>query len=80
MKKSYISTRNFVCYTFILALTINLSFSQKQAQKPTIVAKRIEILNPSRTQLLEIKEAGFDLSCGAIFNGNNLIMEVGEQD
>ena len=76
MNKSYVSLRNIVCYAFILALTINFSFSQQ----PSIVAKRIEISNPSRTTLLQIKDAGFDLSCGAIFKNNNLIMEVGAQE
>ena len=52
--------------TVLLLLVTQFSFSQE-----TIVSKRIEIPNPSRAQLLQIKDAGFDLSCGAIFKDNH---------
>jgi hypothetical protein len=59
----------------IFLLIAQLSFSQNQ-----ITSKRIKINNPSKSQLLQIKDAGIDLSCGAIFDNNNLILEVGAQE
>ncbi len=64
----------FTYVTVLLLLVAQFSFSQE-----TIISKRIEIPNPSRSQLLQIKDAGFDMSCDVIFNNNNLILEVGEQ-
>ncbi len=46
----------------------------------SLISKRIKINNPTKDQLLKVKEAGVDLSCGAIFDNNNLILEVGEND
>ncbi|UAB75450.1 M14 family zinc carboxypeptidase [Mesoflavibacter sp. SCSIO 43206] len=56
----------------LLLLVVNKSFAQA-----TIISKRIEIKNPTENELLQLKDAGFDLSCGAIFNEKNLILEVG---
>ncbi len=61
--------------TVLLLLVTQFSFSQEK-----IISKRIEIQNPSRAQLLQIKDAGFDLSCSAIFKDNKLILEVGQQE
>ncbi len=60
--------------TVLLLLVAQFSFSQEK-----IISKRIEIQNPSRSQLLQIKDVGFDLACDAIFKNNNLILEIGEQ-
>lgn len=56
----------------LLLLVVNKSFAQA-----TIISKRIEIKNPTENELLQLKDAGFDLSCGAIFNEKNLLLEVG---
>lgn len=55
-------------------LIAQLTYSQ------SLISKRIKINNPTKDQLLKVKEAGVDLSCGAIFDNNNLILEVGEND
>lgn len=63
---------------FLLAfmmLSLTCVFSQNQ-----IIAKRIKIASPSQLELLKIKEAGIDLSCGAIFDNNALILEVGADE
>ncbi|WP_452223453.1 M14 family zinc carboxypeptidase [Lacinutrix chionoecetis] len=63
--------------TVLLFLIVQISFSQER-QAP--IAKQISITNPSKAQLLKIKDAGIDLSCGAMYRDNNLILELGGQE
>ncbi len=58
----------------LFLLIVQLSFSQ------SIVSKRISITNPTQSQLLKVKDAGIDLSCGAIFKDNTLILELGASE
>jgi Zinc carboxypeptidase/Domain of unknown function (DUF5011)/GEVED domain/Secretion system C-terminal sorting domain/Fibronectin type III domain len=58
-----------------IMLSLTCVFSQNQ-----IIAKRIKIVSPSQLELLKIKEAGIDLSCGAIFENNALILEIGTDE
>ncbi|WP_298500378.1 M14 family zinc carboxypeptidase, partial [uncultured Algibacter sp.] len=58
----------------ILMLVTQLTYSQN------IITKRIKINNPTRDQLFKVKDVGIDLSCGAIFKDDNLILELGETE
>lgn len=44
--------------------------------RPT--GKRISISNPTHQQLHFLKDAGIDLSCGANFTNNNVILELSD--
>ncbi|WP_372745508.1 M14 family zinc carboxypeptidase [Lutibacter sp.] len=56
------------------------AFSQK-SQQSQIISKRIKINNPSYSDLLQIKEVGIDLACGAARDANNnLVLELGESE
>ncbi|RDI58205.1 M14 family zinc carboxypeptidase [Flavobacterium glaciei] len=69
MKKNYL-------LVFITILLFNqFSFAQHNP-----IAKRILITKPSPSQLLQIKNAGIDLGCGAIFHEENLTLELGSQE
>ncbi|WP_170064040.1 M14 family metallopeptidase, partial [Jejuia pallidilutea] len=46
----------------------------------SLSGKRIKIANPTSAELLKVKEVGIDLSCGALFTENGLILELGETD
>jgi len=46
----------------------------------SIISKRISINNSSESYLLKIKDSGIDLSCGAIYKNNNLILELNEDE
>ncbi|WP_298340617.1 M14 family zinc carboxypeptidase, partial [uncultured Algibacter sp.] len=61
--------KNFSFALVFLASTL-LGYSQN------LISKRIKINNPSKAQLLKVKDAGIDLSCGAVFTGNSLILEL----
>jgi len=64
----------------LIALLFNLFFLNAQITSQTqIISKRISINNPSKALLLQVKDAGIDLSCGASFKNNNLILELGGQ-
>ena len=63
---------------FTLVLVFLASSLIGNSQTP--ISKRIKINNPTKTQLLKIKEAGVDLSCGAIFADNSLILELGSDE
>ncbi|WP_175473584.1 M14 family zinc carboxypeptidase, partial [Algibacter pectinivorans] len=58
----------------ILLLLAQLTFSQN------IIAKRVKISNPTRAELIKIKETGIDLTCGALYIDNNVILEIGEYE
>ncbi|MFV9551455.1 M14 family zinc carboxypeptidase [Algibacter sp. PT7-4] len=64
----------------ITLLSILLVLSLQFVYSQNIIAKRIKINNPTRNQLLKVKEIGVDLSCGAIYTGNSLILELGERE
>ncbi|PWH82177.1 hypothetical protein DIS18_13025, partial [Algibacter marinivivus] len=57
--------------SLMLILIAQLSYSQ------SLISKRIKINNPTKEQLLKVREVGIDLSCGAVFDNNNLILELG---
>jgi|GEM_PF-216313 len=59
-----------------LLLAVCLCAAMGFSQNP--ISKRIKINNPTRSQLLKVKDAGIDLSCGAVFTNNSLVLEVGE--
>lgn len=61
--------------TLVLIVNITLVFSQTENLNNTS-SKKIKISNPSEVVLLKLQEAGIDLSCGAIFEDNSLIMEL----
>ncbi len=46
----------------------------------SVISKRISINNSSESNLLKIKDSGIDLSCGAIYKNNNLILELNEDE
>ncbi|WP_219930752.1 M14 family zinc carboxypeptidase, partial [Algibacter marinivivus] len=65
--------KNFTLMLVFLASSL-FGFSQ------TLTSKRIKINNPTKTQLLKVKQTGIDLSCGAVFTDNNLILELGTHE
>ncbi|WP_298499035.1 M14 family zinc carboxypeptidase, partial [uncultured Algibacter sp.] len=62
--------------TLVLAFLAISFFGYSQ----TLNSKRIKISNPTDTQLLKVKQAGIDLSCGALFTNSNLILELGSDE
>jgi hypothetical protein len=67
--------KNYLIALFTILLLNQFSFAQQ-----TPIAKRVSISKPSQSQLLQIKSAGIDLSCGAIFNEENLTLELDSQE
>ena len=64
----------------LLSVVLLLFITHFTYSQNSIISKRIKINNPSKSQLLQVKEVGIDLSCGAIFDNNNLILELGENN
>ncbi|MDI5896237.1 M14 family zinc carboxypeptidase [Flavobacterium algoritolerans] len=67
--------KNYLIAFFTILLLNQFSFAQQ-----TPIAKRVSISKPSQSQLLQIKDAGIDLSCGAIFSEDNLTLELDSQE
>ncbi|MFV9549561.1 immunoglobulin-like domain-containing protein [Algibacter sp. PT7-4] len=65
--------KNFTLGLVFLASSL-LGYSQAQ------ISKRIKINNPTNAELLKVKKAGIDLSCGAIFTNHSLILELGANE
>ena len=64
----------------ITLISIMLLLISQFTYSQTPIAKRVKINNPTKAQLLKVKEVGIDLSCGALFSDNSLILELGEGD
>jgi hypothetical protein len=67
--------KNYLIAFFTILLLNQFSFAQQSPQ-----AKRISISNPSPSQLMQIKNLGIDLSCGAIFTEESLTLELDSQE
>ena len=65
--------RKITLISVILLFVSHLSLGQE-------LFKRVQIQNPSHTQLLQMAEVGIDLRCGAIQNENSIQIEIKESE
>ena len=62
----------------LLIITLFISLYAVNAQNLT--SKRIRINNPTKSIITNLQKAGIDLRCGAVFNSNSIVLDLGTSE